>query len=278
MKTKRRPRVQRVVVVVPSLFTLANLFFGFWSMILASQGEWYRASWWIVIAGILDTLDGMSARVSGTGSKFGAELDSLVDLVSFGIAPGILIYFQVLQAQGGFGWVFSYAFAVCVALRLARFNSQPATAPAGKFTGLPSTAAGMTLAAYYPFSQTDFFQNNLQNLGSSQFMIILIVALGAAMVSNAEYAKLPRAGFRTTKGLMGLAVQLTLLWFLLFNRDIFFFPLGIAYVGYGLLRSTALAFTDRGDDNGIERHEEPNLKVHPSHGDVSERRRQSEGN
>src|SRR4029077_1816493 len=87
-----RPNMRRVVIVVPSLFTLFNLFFGMWSMVLAARGEFYRAGWYIVFAGILDMLDGRVARLSNTGTRFGAELDSLVDIVSFGVAPGFLIY------------------------------------------------------------------------------------------------------------------------------------------------------------------------------------------
>jgi len=92
--------LRRVVIVVPSLFTLFNLFFGIWSMVLATRGEFYRAGWFIVFAGILDTLDGRVARISGTGTRFGAELDSLVDIVSFGVAPAFLMY-QVEFANGG---------------------------------------------------------------------------------------------------------------------------------------------------------------------------------
>lgn len=144
---QRRRRVRRAIVVVPSLFTLTNLFFGIWAIVLASQGDYYRASWWIVIAGVLDMLDGLFARVSRTGSQFGAELDSLVDMVSFGIAPGVLIYHIQFSAQGPFAWVFSYAFAVCVALRLARYNIRSGVeSKGGTFSGLPSPAAGMTLA------------------------------------------------------------------------------------------------------------------------------------
>src|SRR5256886_14400448 len=84
--------MRRVVIVVPSLFTLFNLFFGIWAIVLASRGEFYRAGWYIFFAGILDTLDGRVARLSKTGTRFGAELDSLVDVVSFGVAPAFLIY------------------------------------------------------------------------------------------------------------------------------------------------------------------------------------------
>ena len=86
MKPFPRPNMRRVVIVVPSLFTLFNLFFGIWAMVLASRGEFYRAGWYIFFAGVLDALDGRVARLSRTGTRFGAELDSLVDVVSFGVA------------------------------------------------------------------------------------------------------------------------------------------------------------------------------------------------
>jgi CDP-diacylglycerol--serine O-phosphatidyltransferase len=255
-------------VVVPSLFTLANLFFGIWSIVLASQGDFYRASWWIVIAGVLDTLDGLFARVSQTGSRFGAELDSLVDIVSFGLAPAILVYHIQFAGQGGFAWVFSYAFTVCVALRLARFNVRTGGAPKTGFTGLPSTAAGMTLATYYPFTQTGFYQTQLTELPWSQILTFLIIILSLAMVSNVQYARLPRIGVRSVRGVLGLVVHLTVLGFGIWARDIFFFPLGISYVSYGFVRAAVLGFLERGDedeeleDEGAE-DELKSLTVHP---------------
>ena len=111
--------MRRVVVVVPSLFTLFNLFFGIWSMALASRGEFYRASWYIVFAGVLDTLDGRVARLSNTGSRFGAELDSLVDVVSFGVAPAFLIYMLVFSNAGQAEWIFCFFYVMAAAIRLA---------------------------------------------------------------------------------------------------------------------------------------------------------------
>lgn len=242
----RRRGVRRVVIVVPSLFTLANLFFGIWSIVLASQGDFYRAGWYVVIAGVLDMLDGRIARMSGTGSRFGAELDSLVDIVSFGVAPAVLMYFLVFAKQGPFAWVFCYGYVVCAALRLARYNTQHGE-PGGAFTGLPSPAAGMTLATYFPFTQTPFFADQLAGLPWSQIIIFLVIALSLSMVSTVRYARLPRIGWRTSRGVMGLAILLVLLLFTLWRRDIFFFPLGIAYFGYGLVRMLIVGVVDRGD-------------------------------
>ncbi|MDH5199068.1 MAG: CDP-diacylglycerol--serine O-phosphatidyltransferase, partial [Gemmatimonadota bacterium] len=206
--------MRRVVVVVPSMFTLANLFFGIWSIVLAARGDFYRASWYIVIAGVLDMLDGRIARMSNTGSRFGAELDSLVDLVSFGVAPAVLIYHLVFAEAGGFAWLFSYGLVMCAALRLARYNVGDIGHDASDaFQGLPSTAAGMTLATYFPFTQTDFYQSQLAGLPWSQIMVFLTMALSLAMVSAIRYAKPPRIGIRSARGLGGLAVNLTVLGF-----------------------------------------------------------------
>ncbi|MFQ6046037.1 MAG: CDP-diacylglycerol--serine O-phosphatidyltransferase [Gemmatimonadales bacterium] len=243
----RRGRVRRAIIVVPSIFTLANLFFGVWSIVLASQGEFYRASWYIVIAGLLDLLDGLFARVGKAGTRFGAELDSLVDMVSFGIAPATLLYFLHFSAQGQFAWLFSYGFAVCVALRLARFNVQGAHEAAEGFVGLPSPAAGMTLATYYPFTRTEFYQSQLATLPWSQVLIFLTIALGLAMLSNVHYARIPRIGVRSMRGILGLAVNLTILGFGIWSRDIFFFPLGITYVSYGFARAAVVAYLERGE-------------------------------
>jgi CDP-diacylglycerol--serine O-phosphatidyltransferase len=245
------PDVRRVVVVLPSMFTLANLFFGIWSIVLASRGEFYRASWYVVIAGVLDMLDGRVARISKTGSRFGAELDSLVDVVSFGVAPAVLTYYLVFAEQGGFAWLFSYGFVMCVALRLARYNVGDAGHdPHGAFQGMPSPAAGMTLATYYPFSRTPFFQDQLAALPWSQIMVFLTLALSLVMVSTVRYARLPRIGFRSRRGLTGLAVYVTILAFGIWSRDIFFFPLGIAYLSYGLIRAAVVGVLER--DNGEE--------------------------
>jgi CDP-diacylglycerol--serine O-phosphatidyltransferase len=242
-----RRGVRRVVVVMPSIFTLANLFFGIWSIVLASRGEFYRAGWYIVIAGVLDMLDGLFARMSNTGTRFGAELDSLVDIVSFGVAPAILMYFLVFKGLGQFAWVFSYGYVVCAALRLARYNVQTTSEHKTTFSGLPSPAAGMTLATYYPFTQTGFYQNQLASLPWSQILIFLTIGLSLAMVSTIKYARLPRIGVRSARGLIGLGINLTILIFGIWERDIFFFPLGITYLSYGLVRMAVLAITESSD-------------------------------
>lgn len=233
--------LRRVVIVVPSLFTLFNLFFGIWSMVLATRGEFYRAGWFIVFAGILDTLDGRVARISGTGTRFGAELDSLVDIVSFGVAPAFLMY-QIEFANGGpAAWIFCYFYVMAAAIRLARFNVTQAGRAKAYFIGLPSPAAGMTLATYYPFTQTQLYAT-LHALPWHLVLTFLMIGLTILMVSNVHYPTLPRAGFRTLRGLLGLALIVVILVFGIWQHDMFLFPLGIVYMFYGVGRAILLGF------------------------------------
>ena len=233
--------LRRVVIVVPSLFTLFNLFFGIWAMVLATRGEFYRAGWFIVFAGILDTLDGRVARISGTGTRFGAELDSLVDIVSFGVAPAFLMYQVEFTSGGPAAWIFCYFYVMAAAIRLARFNVTQAGRAKTYFIGLPSPAAGMTLATYYPFTQTELFAK-LHGLPWHLVLTFLMIGLTILMVSNVHYPTLPRAGFRTLGGLLGLTLIVVILVFGIWRHDVFLFPLGIAYMFYGVGRAILLGF------------------------------------
>jgi len=245
--------MRRVVIVVPSLFTLFNLFFGIWAIVLASRGEFYRAGWYIFFAGILDTLDGRVARLSKTGTRFGAELDSLVDVVSFGVAPAFLIYQLEFASGGQAEWIFCYFYVMAAAIRLARFNITQAGRAKRSFIGLPSPAAGMTLATFYPFTTTELYQHVFRVLPRHHLMQFLMIGLAILMVSNVRYATMPRAGLRTLRGLLGLATILLILVFGVLDHDAFFFPLGVAYMAYGLVRATVLGlFFDVGEDEEAE--------------------------
>ncbi|OLC05779.1 MAG: CDP-diacylglycerol--serine O-phosphatidyltransferase [Gemmatimonadetes bacterium 13_1_40CM_4_69_8] len=247
-----RTNVRRVVIIVPSLFTLFNLFFGIWSMVLASKGtpaDFYRASWFIVFAGVLDSLDGRLARLSNTGTRFGAELDSLVDVVSFGVAPAFLMYELAFASMGAGAWVFCYFYVMGAAIRLARFNLTQAGRAKTAFVGLPSPAAGMTLATYFPFTTTALYQARLAHLPWPLLLSLLMILLTILMVSNVRYAAVPRAGFRTVRGVLGLLFILSILFFGIWQHDEFFFPLGVAYMAYGVLRAALLGLFATPDED-----------------------------
>src|SRR2546421_8802687 len=197
MRRFPRPSMRRVVIVVPSLFTLFNLFFGIWSMVLASRGELGRAGGDIFFAGVLDALDGRVARLSRTGTRFGAELDSLVDVVSFGVAPAFLIYQLEFATGGQAEWIFCYFYVMAAAIRLARFNITQAGRAKRYFIGLPSPAAGMTLATFFSFTTTDPYPHAFRLLPPHLLMQFLMIGLAILMVSNVRYATMPLAGVRT---------------------------------------------------------------------------------
>ncbi len=150
-KKKRRIRELPLTRLLPNMLTMMSLFGGLTAVRFAMEDRFEAAALAIVIAGILDILDGRVARMLGASSKFGAELDSLADLTSFGVAPGLVLYLWNLSSGGGFGWGAVLVFAACSALRLARFNTmlEDEDAPKwtkGFFTGVPAPAgAGLVL-------------------------------------------------------------------------------------------------------------------------------------
>ncbi len=259
--------MRRVVVVVPSAFTLGNLFFGFWAIISAFNGNYRWAGWFIVFAGILDMLDGRIARLSNAGSRFGAELDSLVDLTSFGVAPALLIYLQEFSSTGRFAWLICYCYVVAAAIRLARFNVSAGEEPGPKrwFTGLPSPTAGMTLAVSWSFSQTDWYGRSLALINfESQGIAILMLLLAVLMVSNVKYPRWPPAGFGSPRRLLGLALYLGVLIGGLLAPEYVLFPMGLFYVAFGLVRALSLALAQDSNDDAPNGDDTDETSTQPS--------------
>jgi CDP-diacylglycerol--serine O-phosphatidyltransferase len=209
-----------------------------------------------VFAAILDMLDGRVARLSKTNSRFGAELDSLVDVISFGVAPALLMYFLEFSGTGRFGWVICYIYVVAAALRLARYNVLADTKPSSSwFTGMPSPAAGCTLAVYYPFSQTAWYRASLAYLDlQHQGLVVLILLLAALMVSNVKYPRFPAIGLRSLRGLSGLLVHLAVLAGGLLAPEHFLFPLALVYTLVGVGRALILGLLERseGESTSLE--------------------------
>ena len=151
VKRRSRPRSETFARLLPNMITLGALCAGLTGVRFAIAEQWEFAMVAVLVAAVLDALDGTIARLLKSESDFGAELDSLSDVVAFGVAPGLIIYFWSLSELGGFGWAAALFFAVCCALRLARFNSTLDTAPRfarGFFTGVP--APGGALLALLP--------------------------------------------------------------------------------------------------------------------------------
>ena len=140
-------KTKRGIYLLPSIFTTFALFAGFYSIIASVNGEFTLAAISIMVAMLWDALDGRVARLTNTQSAFGAEYDSLSDLVSFGVAPALLVYLWSLSDLGRIGWLAAFIYLACAALRLARFNTQVGAADKRYFQGLPSPAAAGVIAS-----------------------------------------------------------------------------------------------------------------------------------
>src|SRR5690242_16021892 len=215
-RDRRRPPQRYLLDNSANGFTLFNLFCGVHAIVLSSRGNFSTATTWIVVGGIADALDGRVARATGTGSRLGEELDSLVDAISFGLAPAMIMFFAVLN-RGNWEWLFAFFFVMCAVLRLARFNVEQAGRSKTHFHGLPSPAAGMTLATYYWFSQTPLYNQTVILLTDSTtpadlpwhtIMRWLMVALAALMISDVPYPAVPVIGVKSLRQIMGTLIVL----------------------------------------------------------------------
>ena len=236
---------RRAVVLIPNAFTLGNLFFGFWSIIAAIRGDFSLAAWLIFVAGVADAIDGRIARFARTGSPFGTELDSLIDLVSFGVAPGVLAYRLLLETGGDWGWTLAFIYVAAVAVRLARFNIEQGGEARLHFHGLPSPSAGIALSSFYPFSQTPFFNQHLADWPWTQLLGAYMIVLAGLMLSHVIYAKIPRLSIRTAAGRAGIAFVLICIALLIWDPRLVVFPVALAYITYGIVRTTVLGLLDR---------------------------------
>jgi CDP-diacylglycerol--serine O-phosphatidyltransferase len=164
------------------------MFAGFYSIIASINGEFTTAAISIMIAMLWDTLDGRVARLTNTQSEFGAEYDSLADLVSFGLAPALLVYEWTLSDLGRFGWLAAFIYLACAALRLARFNTQVGSADKRYFQGFPSPAAAGVIATmiWLKIWTYAFFDSDVISIGYYLGAGITIVC-GLLMVSNVRY-------------------------------------------------------------------------------------------
>lgn len=193
-----KPRIRRLrmrpgmhIYVLPNLITTMNLFMGFLATIQAIQGRYDFAAYAIVGAAIFDLLDGRVARLTQSMSKFGAEYDSLCDLVSFGVAPGIMLYLWALQPFGRIGWLVSFLFAACGALRLARFNVQANIVEKAYFQGLP-----IPMAAGIVASSVLAFQDLQLDPQGSIGILAMTTLLSFVMVSTFRYRSFKDLDFK----------------------------------------------------------------------------------
>ena len=186
MTEKRQNK--RGIYILPSIFTTFALFAGFYSIVASINGDYTLAAISIMVAMLWDALDGRVARLTNTQSAFGAEYDSLSDLVSFGVAPALLVYEWSLSDLGRIGWLAAFIYLVCAALRLARFNTQVGTADKRYFQGLPSPAAAGVIASMIWLKFWNFESLDIGVVSFSYYIgIAITIICGLLMVSNVRY-------------------------------------------------------------------------------------------
>ncbi|MBA4312051.1 MAG: CDP-diacylglycerol--serine O-phosphatidyltransferase [Chlorobiaceae bacterium] len=222
--------------VVPSLFTVLNIFCGFRSIIHSSQNDYVLAGWFIILAAVFDMLDGVMARITKSTSDFGVELDSLSDVVSFGAAPSFMLYNLHLHTLQGWGMLLSAMPMIFGSLRLARFNVQLVGHDKDYFKGLPIPAMAITFVSFVLQYIND--SNQLPSLAAS-ILPYMVVILSLLMVSNIKYDTVPKFSkrgikqhpLRFTVSIIGLTVIIMTKGAALFPFFVFFLATGpIRYV------------------------------------------------
>lgn len=188
-----RPRFRRGATL-PSILTSVSLFFGVLSLVRSIQGQYEFAALFIAFSIVLDGLDGLVARLMGTASDFGRELDSLCDLMAFGVAPAFLAYAWALSDLGRLGVAAAFAYVLCGALRLARFNIQASVADKRHFVGLPIPAAAGAVAALVYYCPRPVHDPALSALAG-----LLVAVLAVLMVSRARYRSLKQMDLRARR-------------------------------------------------------------------------------
>jgi CDP-diacylglycerol--serine O-phosphatidyltransferase len=179
----KKIKFKKGIYVLPNLLTTASLFMGFYSIVASIQEKFFWAAVAIFASLVFDGLDGRVARITNSTSKFGAEYDSLSDLVAFGVAPSLLAYVWAMSFYGKLGWMAGFLFVACGALRLARYNIQIGIIDSKVFNGLPIPAAASVIAATVIFFHDLGVEGTFHNPG----IVIMVTALSLLMVSSVKY-------------------------------------------------------------------------------------------
>lgn len=185
--------LRRGAFILPSLFTMGNILLGFYGVVLAYREEFVIAAWAVVVAGILDMLDGRIARLTHTESEFGKEFDSLADALTFGAAPAWMAFLWGLDDYGRPGWLVPVFFLICTTVRLARFNVQTKSVDSRYFVGLPSPAAAATVVCLF------FLSHQLDAAGTQWMTAVFFTVLplaGSLMISTFRYPSFKRLDLR----------------------------------------------------------------------------------
>lgn len=232
---RKGPRIDTLkkgVYILPNFLTSLSLLFGFYSIVSTLHGDFLRAAWAVVIAGVFDSLDGRIARMIHSTTKFGVEYDSLSDLVAFGVAPAVLAHGLVLHQYGRWGWLAAFLYVACGAIRLARFNASvnTVTVKTKFFQGLPIPgAAGMVVTTVIFCFHFNIVDTKLVSI----FFLLTIYAVAFLMVSSIRFTSFKDLDLRSKKPVNSVIVVILLICVFASEPQIMLFAIGVIYLFSG---------------------------------------------
>ncbi len=239
--------------IFPGVFTVGSIFCGFLSIISAADGDPSTAAMLILLAALLDGLDGKVARMSGGASDLGKELDSLADFISFGVAPAFLVYTFKLSAFGKWGWIIGLIYITASGYRLARYNLLSMSDEKQNFMGLPVPVAAVALASYILFCYEVW-----GSVEYHEYLITMMIMFAALMVSQVEYDAIPD-NFNTRENRIKLLYIIALAIAVIVKAKLLIFPLFILYILYGLVRE-GLRIVKAANKNSGNEEDTPDMK------------------
>ncbi|MEJ2683049.1 MAG: CDP-diacylglycerol--serine O-phosphatidyltransferase [Candidatus Sulfobium sp.] len=225
--------MKKGIYILPNSLTLSGMFFGFYSILSAIKGNFNYAAWAIMIAVVFDGLDGWVARLTHSTTRFGIELDSLSDLVAFGVAPSVLVYKWAIAPFGRIGFAAAFLFTACGALRLARYNVQMGSTESKAFTGMPIPGAAMIAATLVLFWHEIWKATPYGNV----FVLILTIFLALLMVSTLRFHGLKEIDFRRRKPFWILVVFVIGIVLILIHPPTALFVFAMGYLLEGLIEN-----------------------------------------
>lgn len=227
--------MKKGIYILPNSITLVGMFFGFYAIVSVLKGNFVHAAWAVVVAGIFDGLDGWVARMTHSTTRFGIELDSLSDVISFGVAPATLLYKWALSPFGRVGWAAAFLFIACGALRLARYNVQMGSTERKSFTGMPIPGAAGVVAAMVIFYNKVGWPSH-----KSLFILLITFVISLLMVSTLRFHGIKEIDFRQRKPFWILVAFAVAFALFLMHPEIAIFVFAMIYLVVGLIENIYL--------------------------------------
>ena len=233
--------MRKGIYILPNTLTLCGMFFGFFAILAALKGNYLHSAWAIIFAMVFDGLDGWVARLTNSTTRFGIELDSLSDLVAFGVAPAVMLYKWALAPFGRVGWAVAFLFLACGALRLARYNVQMGSAESKAFTGMPIPGAATITATLVMF-----YHEMWEAMPEKNFYILfLTISLAVLMVSTLRFHGAKELDFRNRKPFWLLVAIVVVFTVIVIHPPIALFLFAMVYLFGGILENVVLFYRRR---------------------------------